>query len=102
MEQRTTLLEQVLRLIPEATDQELESVVSFLDPYSNNGIERICRRKEAAEILGVSTKRVDQLASEGHLERIKWSEESKRASGFTLESVKRLAHCRKGENEAPQ
>lgn len=90
MDNRATLLERVLRCIPNASDLDLFAVVQFFETGSE-GISGICKREEAAKILGVSTKRIDQLSSEGKLERVYFDPEAQRSSGYTRESVQRLA-----------
>lgn len=90
MDNRATLLEQVLRCLPDASDLDLFAVVQFFET-GTQGITGICKREEAAKILGVSTKRIDQLSSEGKLERVYFDPEAQRASGYTRESVQRLA-----------
>lgn len=92
MDNRATLLEQVLRCLPGASDLDLFAIVQFLD-HGVKGISGICKREEAAKILGVSTKRLDQLSmgDDAKLKRVYFDPEAQRASGYTRESVERLA-----------
>lgn len=58
--------------------------------------DRLLRRREAAGLLGRSTKTVDRLASAGVLRRVKFPG-YQRGAGFRLSDVERLISEGKGE-----
>jgi len=72
---------------------------SILAAFEGNGINqadrlpRIVKRAEVATLLGVSTKRCDQLAKAGVLARIT-APGTSRAIGYSEESVKALVEGR--------
>jgi len=60
-------------------------------PQGNTPISRVIRREEAARILGISAKRVDQLARAGILKRVTLRPGASRSSGVTENSVRAIA-----------
>jgi predicted XRE-type DNA-binding protein len=87
MNNSAEILETLLPLIAKASDNQRIEIIDFLKE-SKNEMAPILKREDVAKILGVTMKRVDQLASEGKIERIYFGK--KRARGYTRESVDRL------------
>ena len=85
------------------SDQSLSAtrrkqLVAVLETEGNGvinqtAIPRVIRRKEVATLLGVSQKRVDQIAGAGGLIRVH-SPGAKRAMGFSEASVRALVEGR--------
>ena len=60
-------------------------------PQGNTPIPRVIRREEAARTLGISAKRVDQLARLGVLKRVTLRPGASRSSGISEDSLRALA-----------
>lgn len=66
-----------------------KAVEDILSGKTRNTIQRIIRREEVASLLGVSSKRVDQLSRQGILKRV-YAPGTTKAIGLTEASVRAL------------
>jgi predicted P-loop ATPase len=57
---------------------------------------RIMRRAEAGKVLGRSTRAIDLLAKQGHLEKVRFPGRT-RAGGFLAADVYALLACKRGD-----
>lgn len=87
----------VLNADPSIDKNQLRAAMSVLDSKSNAKAyatpARILRRPEVARLLGVSVKRIDQLALKGSLHRITIPG-TNRAIGYSEEDIRRITASR--------
>lgn len=86
-------LETIVTAYSRATAQQKRdignAVEAVLTGKTKNAIQRIIRREEAAALLGVSTKQVDNLSRAGVLKRI-YAPLTKKAIGISESSLRAL------------
>lgn len=83
----------ILAADPSVTPEQKKALIEAAQqqPNASARIGRVIRREEAARILGISAKRVDQLARLGVLKRVTLRPGASRSSGLTEDSVRALA-----------
>lgn len=94
-----TAITAVLNADPSIDKNQVKAAVSVLESKSNakayDTPDRILRRPEVARLLGVSVKRIDQLALRGLLRRITIPGTS-RAIGYSEESIRAITEPKGG------
>jgi predicted DNA-binding transcriptional regulator AlpA len=85
----------ILNADPSVDRQKTKTVLSIIegDEKAVGRPPRILRRPEVARLLGVSVKRVDQLALQGVLKRITLPGFS-RCMGYSEEDIRRITESR--------
>lgn len=88
-----TAVTAVLNADPTIEKNQIKAAMSVLESKANAAAMetpcRILRRPEVAKLMGVSTKRIDQLAQQGILRRIIMPG-TKKAIGFSSDDIRAI------------